>query len=259
MTGQRRGLATALEVLVPLAAVGLFAAWSAQRTSYYFPPLGDILSAFRRAWLFDRVGSDAVPSLARMGLGFALAAIVAVPLGVGLGRSRRALMATRPILDFLRAVPPPALIPLGLVLFGIGNGMKVFIIALGCVWPILLNAIDGAAGVDPVLADTSRAFAIGGRDRLLRVVLPSAAPQIFAGLRAAVPLALILMVVSEMVASTNGIGYFVLEAERTFAIPEMWAGILLLGILGYLLNGGMVLIERRVLRWHRAARRAAVS
>ena len=90
-------------------------------------------------------------------------------------------------------------------------------------------------------------------------MLPAASPQIFAGMRTSLSLALILMVISEMVASTNGIGYFVLQSQRTFAIPEMWSGILLLGILGYVLNAGFVLIENRVLRWHRGARASALS
>ena len=144
-------------------------------------------------------------------------------------------------------------------MIGVGDSMKVFIIAFVCVWPILLNTIDGAAGIDPTLEDTTRVYGVAKRDNLLRVVLPAAGPQIFAGLRTAVSLALILMVISEMVASTNGIGYFILQSQRTFAIPEMWSGILLLGILGYALNGGFVMIERRVLRWHRGARASALS
>ena len=110
-------------------------------------------------------------------------------------------------------------------------------------------------GVDPTLRDTSRVYGISSRDRVLKVMFPAAAPQIFAGMRTSLSLALILMVISEMVASTNGIGYFVLQCQRSFDIPEMWSGILLLGILGYALNGIFLLIERRALRWHRGARR----
>jgi ABC-type nitrate/sulfonate/bicarbonate transport system permease component len=102
-------------------------------------------------------------------------------------------------------------------------------------------------------------YGVSRRDRVWRVMLPAASPQIFAGMRTSLSLALILMVISEMVASTNGIGYFVLQSQRTFAIPEMWSGILLLGILGYVLNGAFVLIERRVLRWHRGARASALG
>jgi ABC-type nitrate/sulfonate/bicarbonate transport system permease component len=100
---------------------------------------------------------------------------------------------------------------------------------------------------------------VGGRERLLRIVLPAASPQIFAGMRTSLSLALILMVISEMVASTNGIGFFVLQSQRSFAIPEMWAGILLLGLLGYALNLIFLLVERRVLAWHRGARASALG
>ena len=162
-------------------------------------------------------------------------------------------------MEFLRAIPPPALLPFAILVIGVGNSMKVFIIAFVCIWPILLNTIAGVTGVDPTLLETTRVYGISRRDRLWRVMLPAASPQIFAGMRTSLSLALILMVISEMVASTNGIGYFVLQSQRTFAIPEMWSGILLLGILGYTLNGAFVLIERRVLRWHRGARASALG
>jgi ABC-type nitrate/sulfonate/bicarbonate transport system permease component len=124
---------------------------------------------------------------------------------------------------------------------------------------VLLNTMDGIGGIDHTLLDTARVYQIGARDRILRIMLPAAGPQIFAGLRTSLSLSLILMVISEMVASTNGIGYFVLQSQRTFAIPEMWAGIVLLGILGYVLNLIFLLVERRVLRWHRGARASALT
>jgi ABC-type nitrate/sulfonate/bicarbonate transport system permease component len=120
-----------------------------------------------------------------------------------------------------------------------------------------LNTIDGVAGVDLTLTDTARAYGIRGLQRLRRVVLPWASPQIFAGMRTALSLALIVMVVSEMVASTNGVGYFVVQSQRSFAIPEMWSGIIMLGLLGYGLNLVFGLVEHRILRWHRGARARA--
>ena len=200
-----------------------------------------------------------VPSLLRMGAGYAIAAVLGIALGLLLGMSRSARRAAAPIVEFLRSIPPPALLPFAILVIGVGNSMKVFIIAFVCVWPILLNTIDGVTGVDPTLRDTTRVYGIDTRDRLWRVMLPAASPQIFAGMRTSLSLALIMMVISEMVASTNGIGYFVLQSQRTFAIPEMWSGILLLGILGYVLNGIFVLVERRLLRWHRGARASALS
>ena len=259
--GERRirWLGIGLEVTVPLLALGLWALLSAGSDTYYFPPLTDILSTFADTWLFERVGSDVVPSLVRMGLGFAIAVVVAVSAGLLLGLSRRARIAAAPIVEFLRAIPPPALLPFAILVIGVGNSMKVFIIAFVCIWPILLNTVDGVRGIDPTLEDTTRVYGISNRDRLWRVMLPAASPQIFAGMRTSLSLALILMVISEMLASTNGIGYFVLQSQRTFAISEMWSGILLLGILGYVLNGGFMLIERRLLRWHRGARASALG
>jgi ABC-type nitrate/sulfonate/bicarbonate transport system permease component len=256
---RQRLLATGLEVTVPILVLVAWGVLSAGSETYYFPPLTDILSTFADTWLFERVGSDVVPSLVRMGLGFGIAVLVAISTGLLLGLSPRSRRAAAPIVEFLRAIPPPALLPFAILVIGVGDSMKVFIIAFVCVWPILLNTIDGVTGVDPTLRETTRVYGIQGRDRLLRVMLPAASPQIFAGMRTSLSLALILMVISEMVASTNGIGYFVLQSQRTFAIPEMWSGILLLGILGYTLNGVFVLIERRVLRWHRGARASALS
>jgi ABC-type nitrate/sulfonate/bicarbonate transport system permease component len=114
-------------------------------------------------------------------------------------------------------------------------------------------------GIDQSLLETARAYALSRTDRLWAVLLPAASPQIFAGLRTALSLALILMVISEMEASTNGIGFFVLQSQRSFAIPDMWSGILLLGGLGFGFNIGFVELERRILRWHRGARASALG
>jgi ABC-type nitrate/sulfonate/bicarbonate transport system permease component len=244
-----RRLAPVLEVLVPLALVGLWAAWSAGSDTFYYPPLTDILETFNETWVFERVGSDVVPSLLRLTAGYAIAVVVAVAVGIPLGLNATARRAAAPIVEFLRAIPPPALLPLAIVVVGVGNSMKVLIIAFVCVWPILLNTIDGIRGIDPTLNETARVYGVPRR-----ATLPAAGPQIFAGMRTSLSLAVIMMVISEMVASTNGIGFFVLQSQRSFAIPEMWSGILLLGILGYALNLLFTAVERRVLAWHRGAR-----
>jgi ABC-type nitrate/sulfonate/bicarbonate transport system permease component len=256
---KRRLLEAALEISVPLLLLVVWGLLSAGSESFYFPPLTSILTTFADIWLFERMGSDVAPSLARMGLGYAIAVVVAVAAGVSLGLLRRGRRAAGPIVEFLRAIPPPALLPFAILVFGTSTDMKVFIIAFVCLWPILLNTIDGVTSVDPTLRETTRVYGVRRIDRIRLVVMPAAAPQIFAGMRTSLSLALILMVISEMVASTNGIGYFVLQAQRRFNMPEMWSGIFMLGILGYVLNAGFVLIERRVLRWHRGARASALG
>jgi ABC-type nitrate/sulfonate/bicarbonate transport system permease component len=253
----RRAMLIGVEVVVPVIVLAILWFWSAGSDVFYFPPLKDVLTTFKDTWLFDRVGSDVVPSLVRLFIGYFVAVAVGVGGGIALGLSPVLRRATAPIVEFLRAVPAPALLPFALLVLGVGNDSKIFVIAFVCLWPILLNAVDGVAGVDPTLVDTGRVYRIPASDRLRHVVLPAAAPQIFAGMRTSLSLALILMVISEMVASSNGIGYFVLQSQRSFAIPEMWSGIILLGILGYAFNAVFLLLERRALAWHRGARAAS--
>lgn len=246
-------LGAVLEVLVPLGLLVLWGVWSASSDTFYYPPLTEILETFMDTWVFERVMSDVVPSVLRLGVGYAIAVVVAIAVGIPLGLNATARRAASPIVEFLRAIPPPALLPLAIVVVGVGNLMKVLIIAFVCLWPVLLNTIDGIRGIEPTLNDTARVYGVRGLTRLRLITLPAAAPQIFAGMRTSLSLAVILMVISEMVASTNGIGFFVLQSQREFAIPEMWSGIVLLGILGYVLNVLFVLVERRVLAWHRGA------
>lgn len=253
-----RILGVGLEIAVPVAVLVLWAALSSGSSSFYFPPLLDIFRTFGQTWLFERVGSDVAPSLWRLFLGYSIAVLAAVVIGVALGGSPTLRRMADPVVQFLRAIPPPVLIPAGILVLGVGATMKVALIAFVCFWPVLLNTIDGVGGVDPTLRETARSFQVSRRDQLCHVVLPSAAPQIFAGARVSLALAVIMMVVSEMVASTNGIGYFVLQSQRTYAITQMWSGIFLLALLGYVLNVLFLLVERRVLRWHRGARGGSV-
>jgi ABC-type nitrate/sulfonate/bicarbonate transport system permease component len=135
--------------------------------------------------------------------------------------------------------------------------MKVLMIAFGVVWPILLNTIDGVQSVEQLYVDTGRVYGVTRSERLVRIVLPAAAPKIFAGLRVSLSIAVILMVISEMVATTNGLGFQIIQAQRSFKVLDMWAGIVLLGVLGYLLNTALLAVEGRVLHWHhRRPRRA---
>jgi len=243
-----------VEVLVPCALVVIWYVISLNSTSFYFPPLKTILGNFWSFWLGKGFIAQVVPSIERMAIGYGLAIVAGVIVGVGMGLSTWAHDLANPLVEFLRSIPSILLIPFGIVVLGVGTSMKVFIIALGCAFPIILNTADGVRSVEPTLIDVARTFKLGGWTRLVRVVLTSAGPQIFAGLRASLPLALILMVVSEMLASTNGIGYSILQAQTRFVISEMWGGIIVLGILGYLVNLILTVAEGRVLAWHRGYR-----
>lgn len=250
----RRAALMTVEIAVPVLLLVAYAGWAAGATSFYFPALGAIAERFVDLWVFENVPSDVVPSLRRLGAGYGLSVVVGVGVGLVLGAFRLAQQATQPVVQFLRALPSPALIPLGILVFGVGDTSKIFIIVLGAVWPILLNTIDGVRGVDQGMLEMARAYNVGPWARMRAIVIPAASPRVLAGMRTSLSIAIILMVISEMVASRNGVGYFVLQAQRTFAIPDMWAGIVLLGIIGYVANFLFMRVERSLLGWHRASK-----
>jgi ABC-type nitrate/sulfonate/bicarbonate transport system permease component len=224
--------------------------------NFYVPPLRTILTAFADTWTPARLRADVLPSLARLAVGYLLAVLIGVGVGVLIGERRRLRATVEPVLEFFRAVPPPVLVPVIVLFAGIGDGMKVIVIVSGCVWPILLNTVEGVRAVDSVLIDTARSYRIGGLARLRKLVLPSAGPQIVTGMRQALSIAIILMVISEMFAASNGLGFAIVQFQRSFAIPEMWSGIILLGLLGFLLSELFRLAERRVLAWYYGLREA---
>ncbi|MFF7393504.1 ABC transporter permease [Streptomyces scabiei] len=241
-------------VALPAVLVGVWWLASYDSTDVYWPPLRTILATFPDVWTAERLRADVLPSLLRLSAGYALAAVVGVALGTVIGSYRRVRAVCEPVLEFLRAVPPPVLVPVIMLFAGIGDTMKIAVIASGCVWPILLNTVEGVRAVDSVLRETARAYGITGAARLRNVVLRSASPQIFTGLRQALSIGIILMVISEMTASSNGLGYTIVQFQRGFAVPDMWTGILVLGLLGFLLSVVFRLVERRVLGWYHGLR-----
>jgi len=248
----------AAEVVTPVLVLLVILWFTNAGSSFFLPPLQDVFVAFADNWLFALVPTQLVPSLFRLFSGYLIAVVLGVGIGILIGKSPRIRRQASPVIEFVRAIPPPALLPFTLIAFGTGDEAKIILIALVCVWPILLNTVDGITGVDTTLRETGQSYRIARWDTLVHVDLRAASPQIFAGMRAALPLALIIMVISEMVGATNGVGFFIVQAQRTFAIPQMWSGIILLGILGYVLNLLFTLVERRALAWHRGSRADAV-
>ncbi|MFF3503822.1 ABC transporter permease [Streptomyces sp. NPDC003247] len=245
-----------LVLALPAVLVAVWWAASAHSTDVYWPPLRTILETFPDVWTGERLRADVLPSVLRLAGGYALAAVAGVALGTVIGSYRRVRAVCEPVLEFLRAVPPPVLVPVIMLFAGIGDTMKVVVIAAGCVWPVLLNTVEGVRAVDPVMAETARSYGITGVARLRDLVLRSASPQIFAGLRQALSIGIILMVISEMFAASNGLGFTIVQFQRGFAIPDMWTGILLLGLLGFVLSVLFQLVERRMLGWYHGLRAA---
>lgn len=244
---------TALWVLerawLPVLIVLVWWFASEGRGSLYFPSLSTIVETIRTELLGPGLTQHLLPSLAKFLVGFLIAAVLGIVVGTVIGLSPVVRAAVEPIVQFLRSLPPPVLIPVAMLLFGIGVPMNVAIIVIGSVWATLLNTIDGVNGVDTQLRDVARSYRLTLWQYLSRIVLPSAGPQIFAGLRTTLQLSIILIVVAEMMGSTNGIGYYLLSSQQVFAVPQTWAATLVLGAIGYLTNLAFLQVEKRVLRW----------
>jgi len=213
------------------------------------PPVSEIFSVWGELLLSGELLAELSASLVRVFIGFAIAAVVGTVLGLAMGYSRLAFNLLEPLTELLRPIPSPAYVPLAILFLGLGEEMKIFVIAFSCTFPILLNTFSAVRSVDPVLVNTGRTFGASRRQQIWKIYLPSAMPGIMTGLRVALGISLILVVIAEMVASSDGIGYFILNAQRLFMVPEMFAGILTLALTGYLLNQLFVSAERRLLRW----------
>jgi ABC-type nitrate/sulfonate/bicarbonate transport system permease component len=194
--------------------------------------------------------SELWPSLWRMFVGYFIGISLGVFIGLLMGAARIVYYVLEPLTEILRPIPSPAYVPIAILFLGIDDQMKIFMIAFASFFPVLLNTYSGVRSVDPVQLQTARTFGVKGSKLLWQIVLPSAAPYIFTGMRVSLAIALIVMVISEMVAASNGIGYFVLAAQRGFQIREMFAGVVTLAVIGYALNRICLFIENRVLAWH---------
>lgn len=246
----KRGVRIAVGLATVLAA---FAVWEAVGRSGAVPFLVPFSEAVAGAWSIltgPSLWEDVLPSASRALLGFSIGAGLGVLIGLPLGHVRGLNPWFRPTLEFLRATPLPAVLPIAFVAFGATDSTRVGLIAIASLWPVLLNSTDGAAAVDRNLIDAGRASGLGPVTVMTRIVLPASLPQIFAGLRIALGIALVMMVVSELVSSSDGLGFLVLQAQRSFALVQMYAGVLLLGVLGGLFTLVFTLCERRVLRWY---------
>jgi ABC-type nitrate/sulfonate/bicarbonate transport system permease component len=244
------------------AAVGGWQLATESGSSPYFLPPSAIIAFMyhqwfdgpvRHLWLTPDATANVLPSLGRMLAGLALASVVGIVLGLAIGRLRLLADLAEPLVHFGRAVPPPVAVPFFLFVFPVGPSMEIASIAFGVIWPVLLNTIDGARHVHRGQLETARAFRLGPVQRLVRVVLPSAAPKILAGLRLGLAVALVMMIVSEFQGVTDGIGQEVATAETTLDMPTIWGAIVLLGLLGVILNAVFAIAERRVLAWQRGS------
>ena len=250
--------------LVLAAGTLAWQVWADWRHSAFFPPPSAIGAQMYHLWfsgpashlsLTPSATGNILPSLARVAAGLGIAVAVGAPLGIAIGRSAAVSGYLDPLLHFGRSIPAVALVTVFIVLFKLGDQMEVAYIAFGTIWPILVNTIDGARTVDPLQVETARVFRLSAGQRLTKLIVPATMPKFFAGLRISLSLSLVLMVIAELTGSTDGIGYLMNNASNSYEMTEVWAGIVLLGILGYGLNAALLGVEHHVLAWHRGARR----
>ncbi|MDQ0074240.1 ABC-type nitrate/sulfonate/bicarbonate transport system permease component [Variovorax boronicumulans] len=188
-------------------------------------------------------------TVGRMVEGWLLASLFGVMLGAAIGVSPAVRAWVQPTLEFIRPLPASALLPLAISIFGLNPGMVLFVVAFGAMWPVLLATVHGFAAVEPRLAEVARCLQMSRAAYIWKMGLPNAMPDILAGMRLALTIALIVAVVGEMIASQSGLGQAILLAARAFRASDLFAGIVLLGLIGFGSNALLAFAEKRLLRW----------
>ncbi|HEY0507521.1 MAG TPA: ABC transporter permease [Blastococcus sp.] len=239
-----RGLAFIVGLLLVLEAIiTLFVESSyVPRPSAVFAALGSELARG------DLPGS-VLATLSTFAAGLLVAAVLGVLIGVVLGASLRAFDAVKLIVEFLRPLPSVAVIPFAILILGVGSSTSITVTAYAAFWPILFNTYYGVRDVNPVAVDTARVFGLSRPAILRRVLLPNAATNIVAGIRISAAIALILAITVEMITSSGGLGYYIVRMQTAIRTEDMYAGVLAVGVIGYLISLIVVAIERRVVFW----------
>lgn len=220
-------------------------------TSTNWPPVTDILRAIVAGLGSGELAQVFGSTLWRMAAGFAIGSAAGVVLGMAMASFPLVDAALRSLVELLRPIPMPAIVPPLILLLGIDHAMKVFAVAFACFFPVLVNTVGGVRAVDPTALDVARTFQVGRLRTLVQVVLPASLPYILAGMRTSLALALIVSVVAEMIAGSEGIGYYIMTMQYAMRPEDMYAAIFLLAALGYSLNLALLAIEHRVLHWWR--------
>lgn len=250
MRTRNLGLAAgAAALVVAILFVWWFAAASGAVSRAFLPNPFDAWAALTRGFASGDLRDQTLGTLARMLQGWLLASLVGVALGAAIGLSKTARDYLQPMLEFLRPLPASAIIPVAIAIFGLSPTMALFVVAFGSLWPTLLGTIHGFAAVEPRLKEVARCLEMSKPAFAFKMGLPNAMPDILAGMRLSMTVALILAIVCEMLASQSGLGTAILLAARAFQSSELFAGIALLGMIGLASNLALRLMEKRALRW----------
>lgn len=218
-------------------------------TRAFLPPFHEVARAWWRLAEDGTLGEQTRASIVRSLAGFALAVLAAVPLGLLIGWYRPVSAFLTPLLEVFRNTAALALLPVFTLLIGIGEASKVAIVLYAAFFPILLNTIAGVRSVDPLLVRAARSLGIGQARLFARVVLPASLPTVFTGIRMGGAASILVLVAAEMVGAKAGLGIYIQSTQSSFLIPQMYAGILTISVLGVAANYGLVRLERRFSRW----------
>jgi sulfonate transport system permease protein len=223
-------------------------------TPVFLPGPDRAWAALVRGFANGDLASKLVGTLEHMAYGWLAASIAGVALGALIGSSVTMRTYVAPSLEFLRPLPVSAIIPVAIALLGLTQGMALFVIAFGAIWPIMLATIHGFAAVEPRLYEVASALQMSRSSVISKIALPSALPDILAGMRLSLTVALILSVVCEILAGLDGLGHWVLLSARAFRSADLFAGVILLGATGYVTSLAMSALEQRLLVWQAAAK-----
>jgi ABC-type nitrate/sulfonate/bicarbonate transport system permease component len=234
-----------LALLLFLWELGSSAGWM---DANYFPRPSQILLQAADPVTREGLTDGLLSTLRRYSLAFVLSGLAGVLVGLLMGYFPWVHAALEPLTEILRPIPTPAYIPLAILVLGIGDEMKIAVTFSAGFFPVLINTVAGVRSVNPALRETARLLSFNSREELRMIVAPASLPSIMTGLRVSLAVTLLVSVVAEMIATGGeGIGFFVLEAQRTFRIKDMYVGIGVLGLMGYALNHLFLVVERRVL------------
>jgi sulfonate transport system permease protein len=238
-------------VLVVAALIALWGVIAGLKlmSPVFLPTPARVWLALERGFLGADLPLKALGTIEHMIGGWIAASIAGVALGALIGSSKAAREYIGPTLEFLRPLPASAVIPVAIAIFGLTSRMALGVIAFGSIWPVLLAAVHGFAAVEPRLIEVERALGLSRWQGVAKISLPSAAPDILAGLRLGLTVSLILAVVCEMIAGLDGLGQWVLLAARAYKSADIFAGVILLGAIGLIANAALSAIEGRLLRW----------
>jgi ABC-type nitrate/sulfonate/bicarbonate transport system permease component len=225
------------------------AARGAPQLQFYFPPLSRVFFALVGAVQSGAIISHLTVTVGRFLESYLLSAAIGVALGIVLGYFRLVHELFETLIEFLRPMPSVAIIPVAILMLGIGDSMILAVTIYATIWPILINTIDGVRHIEQVLIQTGRTFGLSRRRILWQVILPAASPYIVTGLRIGLSIALILVTTAEMIAGSKGLGFFILDEERSMNSGNMYAGIIVVAALGYALNRLFLAVEARALKW----------